>query len=147
MDIINLVLPIIVALIAVGVSVFNLLLIRKDIYTKTIATERIKWANTVRQLIANFIEVYVSDSSNEHKLVSIKSHIELFLNPKDNPDHSDLSNILNNHLDDRNLTVNELTAISQIVFKNSWETMKDEAGGSKKKDEKRREVIYPERNK
>jgi len=139
MEFANFVFPIIIAMLAMGVSVFNLFFYIKDIYNKTTTSERVKWINAVRQLIANFIEAYVSDSSNEDKLIFIKSHIELFLN-HENPDHYELSNTLSRYLNDRDLPINELTAISQIVFKNSWERMKYEAGITKREEKKYRKL-------
>ena len=144
MEFINLILTITISLIAVGVSVFNLFLIRKEIYNKTITTERVKWINTVRQLIADFIETYTLDDNNERRLIFIKAHIELFLNHK-NSDHYELSNTLGNYLDNKNLSVNELITISQVVFKNSWERMKWEAGFTKKKEEEIQKIIYTQR--
>ena len=129
MDIIIQVFTTIIAVVAALVGVISYFLSKKQLYTQTVTVQRIEWINTVRTLLSDFIEAYV-DGQDLKKALSIKAHIDLFLNMK-NPDHEKFSIELNNCIKTFGTNEIELTALTdaaQLVFKNAWERMKWEAG-------------------
>ena len=108
----------IISVVAAIVGVVSYFILKKQLYTQTVTVQRIDWINTVRTLLSNFIEVYVSGQDLK-KALSIKAHIELFLNLK-NPDHVDFSSELSKCITvfgKQEADVAALTASAQLVLR------------------------------
>lgn len=131
---------------AVVVSMLNLFLSKKQMYTTIITTNRMEWIGAVRLLLWEFIDFYIDKNGTIKDLQSKKNHIDLYLNTAKNPDQFKLSNTLQRYVETRNLDTSELINVSMEVLANAWKRMKIEAGSPKMKEKAMHKKIYDERS-
>lgn len=113
---------------------------RNNIKTKTITENRVIWIKDVRNLVMDFLEVYINQASNKEEkrinLITLSSKINLYFR-KNVKSYDDLTNILNKCIEeeysDENLQL--LIEKSQIVFGDVWKRAKYESGITDKENE------------
>ncbi len=132
MDNFNVIISLFVSLIAVVVSFFNLRISKKQIFTSAISQNRMDWIIKVRELMHSFITEYLSDNTDKNKLLSIKLHIDLYLNTIENNRHNKLSITMQKYVDNENLSSDEFMDVCKSVLKERWERIKLETAYSKK---------------
>ncbi len=132
MDNFNVIISLFVSFIAVVVSFFNLRISKKQIFTSAISQNRMDWIIKVRELMHSFITEYLSDNNDKNKLISIKLHIDLYLNTIENNRHYELSIIMQKYVDNENLSSDEFMEVCKSVLKERWERIKLETAYSKK---------------
>lgn len=140
----------IVAILAIVVSLLSILLNfymnKKTSFINTVTAERVKWLNKLRDNISSFCGLthhWVMSNIDDQKkqeilqeLDKLRYLIKLQLNPF-NPKEKELYNKIAKKIDEiPDLTdkedkfknaFNELISESQVVLKNEWEKVKDEA--------------------
>lgn len=130
----------ITALLAVITSVFSYLLSKRRATIEHITVNRMDWIKEVRQLCADFLSEFNSDSANADKLKELYIHIQLYGYGKP---YEALFEALEVCIDHANFTSCQKKKYSdkalfcaQQVLHDVWLRMKREAGISKKTDEK-----------
>jgi len=114
-------------MIAVGVSIFNLSLTRKQLYASIVTKNRMTWMEQMRTLLHSFIELCLSPEDDLVKAGHIVAHIDLYMSPKDNPTHRELSTLLHSMLDGSDVNIEPLVECSQKMFAETWDIIKLES--------------------
>jgi hypothetical protein len=126
----------------------NLQLSKQQLSIQASTSNRIKWIESVRQLLSEFADTYIDymeSTKTKSDLLKIKLHIDIYLNTNMNPDQDKLSefieSIIGNPSPWTNIS-NEYTSLSQKVLKNAWERIKMEGGFQESSEKEIRKKIY-----
>jgi len=147
-----LLIPVITSFLATVFSISALFVSKRRIYTDIITSSRLKWINSLREKINEFIIIYYEEYSKpteqRTKLTMKQFEIELFFNYTYNNDgYKGLKKCLSVYLEypENHLIKNhdDLIIQSQHVLDAAFVRAKEEAGISKIKDKKRRKAYTP----
>ncbi len=144
-----------VALIITSIMAFFALLVaflgyfsaKKQMFAETISRNRIQWISTVRKLLTEFINLYISSASAQ-KLRKKYYQISFYLNTV-HEDHERLSDNLLRLIDCRECNkqcyskkiINKTVKIGQRVLSTAWERMKSETGHTIYKEKQARRIM------
>ena len=109
---------------ALIVTIFNFLALRKRTYSEVISQKRIENFNDVRKLLREFIEGYLSKKLSRIELIAIKLHIEFYLNKDDDKLNQDLSETLQEFVDCPDLDINILAGAAKNILRDKWDRAK-----------------------
>jgi hypothetical protein len=144
----------IIAGIAVCVSILSYFINKRKLYADIFPKSRIEWIHDVRVMCANFIDVYYSEYTklphDRHELIKAKFDIELFLNyTYTNPGYEELGHALSVYLHQPANTPiidhDPLLYSIQSVLDSAFRRAKGEAGITIRKDDRIRR-IYANKN-
>ncbi len=123
------------------ISLINITINKRKISTETISKNRIDWIKDVRELVAEFISLYVNKApKNEQKIIRNKICLYMRSGVISYSEFLDQMDIcINEDYSDENC--NKLISKAQIVFSDVWIRMKMESG-IKNKDDKRFEELF-----
>lgn len=134
------IIPIVISILALLISAFTLIvnffLTKKKISTEIITSNRINWISDVRNLVSQFMDVYINHKSTT-ELTLIRNKISLYL--RDNvKSYSILLKELDLLIADKSgrNDCNDLITAAQNVFSEVWIRTKREAYISGKIDNK-----------
>lgn len=144
MDIISVILPIIISLIALILSFMNYFNDRNRVISNVISRDRMKWISDIRNLMSIFLELYIKGVEID-KLKVIKAKIDLYIR-YDKEVYKNFEEKLNyctlNPYTDKDYK--ELVGETQIMLNGVWIRIKDEAG-ILKRDENRIKKLLQKR--
>lgn len=120
--------PILVSILALGISIWNVFNVKKEIIANTVAADRMEWIAQVRNLIGDFLEKYIrQDGENELKI--IKAKIDLYIVYGKGP-YIDFEKKMNYCIQNKytDSDYRELVTLSQKVLNDVWRRRKIESG-------------------
>lgn len=119
--------------------IISLVINKNEIKTETITKNRIEWINRVRDLISDFLDIYMDESiektEKNKRLSLIKNKISLYLRANVNS-YNHLLKSLNKCIEHGyvNTICNELIENAQLVFSEVWIRAKIESGISSREN-------------
>jgi hypothetical protein len=131
--------------IGIGNIVHNLKINRRTLFINSVTTERVKWIDKLRQNISTFaglthhwVASRLEDTSKSNPILreldQLRVLIKLQLNPRSEIDRQIIRKIdeipdLTHHPDKSKFTaaINELVSLTQILLKQEWDRVKEEA--------------------
>lgn len=137
---ITLVVSILSFVVSISTAITSFINERNHIKTETITENRVIWIKDVRNLVMEFLELYINQIVDKAKkrtnLTILKSKISLYLR-KNVKSYEGLINILNKCIEEEysNENLQLLIEKSQIVFSDVWKRAKYESGITDKENE------------
>ncbi len=133
---------VILSILAFVMSVLNFSLDKRRMISEFIATNRMDWIKTVRELLFDFAKNYY-EGSDKDTLRICKLKIDMYTRVND-PAYDELNNILQKCIDEEFCMTDydKLIEESQFVLGAPWKRMKAEAGISQRKDVKYRKLFF-----
>ena len=119
MDKLNLVVSLVVSFIAVGISVFNLIATRKQLFADVVSKHRIDDVEALRNLICQFVSLYLK-SASRNDLLSVKINVDLYLNERYNPAHVKLAEVMLELANTPEKDVERLVSIAKISLQERY---------------------------
>lgn len=137
---VTLVAAILTFIVSIATAIITIINERNHIKTKTITAHRVDWIKDVRNLVMQFLEVYIEPSSDNEerriKLITLSSKIVLYFR-KNVKSYDELTNMLNRCIKEEFSSENLHLLIekAQIVFSDVWKRAKHESGISNKEND------------
>jgi len=119
----SLIVSLAVSFVAVGVSVLNVMAIRKQVYSALIGKTRIEHSTELRELIFRFIELHIGKADTK-EIFAVRYHINLYLNPNKHPSYAELSDMLQLYCQQPDKNIEELIPAARAVLQLRWENTK-----------------------